>query len=192
MAIDDPMAFVPALLEFGFGGAVFAVVLFLLLKIWLPAYLAEKGKNLATKEDIGEITNSVETVKRQHAELLEALKTKNQLRLAGLDQRLRAHQEAYGLWREINGALDDPAIREIVVKCDEWWGKNCLYLEPAARSAFLLAFVGARDLEFYKSSADAAVLVPKTRREVNEAGGTIENAVALPQLNELERAKRAA
>jgi hypothetical protein len=38
----------------------------LLLRKYLPAYLTEKGKNLATKEDIEEITRTVESVKTAH------------------------------------------------------------------------------------------------------------------------------
>ncbi|HYM23988.1 MAG TPA: hypothetical protein VEU08_12305 [Vicinamibacterales bacterium] len=32
------------------------------VRSFFPAYLSEKGKNLATKEDIAEITNKVEQV----------------------------------------------------------------------------------------------------------------------------------
>ena len=40
-----------------------AVVVSLLLNKFLPAYFLEKGKNLATKEDISQITEKVESVK---------------------------------------------------------------------------------------------------------------------------------
>jgi NADPH-dependent glutamate synthase beta subunit-like oxidoreductase len=56
-------------------------------------------------------------------------------------------QEAYKLWREINGAIGTHELQGVVAKCDAWWGENCLYLEPEGRAAFLAAFVGARDLE---------------------------------------------
>jgi len=42
---------------------------------YFPAYLAEKGKNLATREDIAEITQSIEQVKLTYASQLEATKT---------------------------------------------------------------------------------------------------------------------
>ncbi len=38
-------------------------VFYLLMKYTLPNYLKEKGKNIATKEDIAEITKKIETVK---------------------------------------------------------------------------------------------------------------------------------
>lgn len=48
--------------------------LWLVARKYLPTYAAEKGKNLATKEDIGEITRIVEAVKSQGATELELLR----------------------------------------------------------------------------------------------------------------------
>jgi hypothetical protein len=45
-----------------------------LLGAYLKSYGSEKGKNLATKEDIEEITRKVEGVKTQHAAQLESTK----------------------------------------------------------------------------------------------------------------------
>lgn len=42
-----------------------------LLKSYLPGYLSEKGKNLATKDDIAEITQRIEHVKNEYAKELE-------------------------------------------------------------------------------------------------------------------------
>lgn len=44
------------------------------LRSFFPSYLSEKGKNLATKEDIEEITEKVESVRTQHATSLEHLR----------------------------------------------------------------------------------------------------------------------
>src|SRR6267142_1938229 len=41
---------------------------------YLGSYLRQKGKNLATKEDVGNLTELVERVRSQHAERLEILK----------------------------------------------------------------------------------------------------------------------
>lgn len=46
----------------------------LLAKNYFPKYLSEKAKNLATKEDIEQITDKVESIKRQHAVELEKFK----------------------------------------------------------------------------------------------------------------------
>lgn len=42
-----------------------SVIISLILNKYLPSYFSEKGKNLATKEDIEEITSKVEKVKFQ-------------------------------------------------------------------------------------------------------------------------------
>ncbi len=47
----------------------------LFVKNYFSKYLSEKAKNLATKEDIGQITDQVESIKRQHAVELEKIKT---------------------------------------------------------------------------------------------------------------------
>jgi hypothetical protein len=61
---------------FGFLGFV---ILALIVKNFFPSYLAEKGKNLAQKEDIGKITDLVETVRTQHAKQIEEVRHQNQL-----------------------------------------------------------------------------------------------------------------
>lgn len=63
-------------------------VLALLATRYLPSYIKEKGKNLATKEDIASITNEIEKVRSQYAENIEALK-------ASLGSRTHMHQVRY-------------------------------------------------------------------------------------------------
>jgi hypothetical protein len=46
----------------------------LLLRSYLPSYFQQKGENLATKEDIKEITEKVEAVKAEYARQLELYK----------------------------------------------------------------------------------------------------------------------
>ena len=50
------------------------VAIGLLLRRFLPSYLSEKGKNLATKEDVGEITARIEEVKARYALEVEIAK----------------------------------------------------------------------------------------------------------------------
>jgi hypothetical protein len=52
MSPEEIQSVVNILLRYGFGGIVAGLVVFLLVKHFLPGYLSEKGKNLATKEDI--------------------------------------------------------------------------------------------------------------------------------------------
>lgn len=55
------------------------VVAMFLLQYYLPSYIKEKGKNLATREDIHEITRQIESAKIEYSRELEGLK--NQLNL---------------------------------------------------------------------------------------------------------------
>lgn len=64
----------------------FLYLLFFLPKSFLNAYIKEKGANLATKEDIGEITNTVETIKLS-----------NQKELAELSATLKERQHVFAI-----------------------------------------------------------------------------------------------
>lgn len=172
------------ILGYAVEGSVAGVIVFLLIKNFLPGYLSQKGKNLANSEDIEEITNKIEDIKTQNQTLLEGYKAKHQLRLAALDKRLEAHQQAFSLWRQLNGSLGQPEyLKEIVRTCDKWWGDNSLYLEPDSREAFLKAWVSARDMEYYQGTGDAS-LIQDAHKQLNAAGAIITRAVELPPLNE--------
>src|SRR5271165_6176359 len=118
------------------SGVVTALAIWLLFKRFFASYLDEKGKNLATKEDIASITHKVESVRFDYSALLEQMKARHQLRLAALDRRLAVHQEAFTHWRELYTA-EAPNMDEVANKCRTWWNHNCLYLEPKVREAFL-------------------------------------------------------
>ena len=51
----------------GVGAVLGAGIVYFFIKSFLPTYLSEKGKNLATKEDIASITDKVESVKTDYA-----------------------------------------------------------------------------------------------------------------------------
>lgn len=53
---------------------IFIAFIYYYLKNTLPSYLKEKSKNLATKEDIEEITNKVESIKHDYNRQLEEFK----------------------------------------------------------------------------------------------------------------------
>lgn len=70
---------------------IFAFVLGLIVRNYLPSYFNEKGKNLATKEDITEITTQVEQVKYSYNSELENTKISLQKTLEELKSTL-SHQ----------------------------------------------------------------------------------------------------
>jgi hypothetical protein len=72
-----------------------------LLKSYFPSYFAEKGKNLATKEDFGKITAEVERVRLVYAKDLENTKNDLQERLEAIKHRLTLTAEASKQYQSI-------------------------------------------------------------------------------------------
>ena len=79
----------------GIGAILGAGVIYLFIKSFLPTYLSEKGKNLATKEDIASITDKVESVKTAYATVIEELRNNNQLKLAEIEREKNIKKEVY-------------------------------------------------------------------------------------------------
>ena len=129
-------------------------------------YLNKKGENLATKEDIAEITDKVEQAKFPHTVRREQTKLNHQLRLAALDQRLKAHQEAYALWWRLMGVVHDKeSIDEVIMECQDWWVNNNLYLEAEARQAFSIAYHSASTYCQIYTELREADAIERQRRE---------------------------
>jgi hypothetical protein len=67
------------------------LIIGLLAKKYLPSYLQQKGRNLATMEDIKEITDKIESVKTQYTKSIEELKAdlsiRNEQKLRILEKR---------------------------------------------------------------------------------------------------------
>jgi hypothetical protein len=88
-------------------------LLFLALKNILPAYLSERGKNLATKKDIEEITRKVEVVKAEVSLGVESFKLALNKELHGFStqfsrldgQRATGIMEIHGLMCDIEQSL---------------------------------------------------------------------------------------
>jgi hypothetical protein len=162
-----------------------------MVSIGLKAYAGKKGENLATKEDIGEITQIVKRIETDHAAEPELLKGRQQLRMAAIEKRLQAHQEAFTHWRKLLYSLDRDEAPSVVEECHAWWLKNCLYLEPSARTAFEHAYVSATRFIEEKDERDPSVLDQILIREFHEvwtAGNAILTAVELPPMSEKEAA----
>lgn len=188
-------------MEWNIGLEVLEIVLLVSFGLFMKhmySYFKQKGNNLATLEDIGEITNKIEKVKSEYTERLENLSHQNkliieqgsrrhQLRLAALDKRLEAHQEAYYLWRElIHTAHDRSKIFEVVLKCQEWWEKNCLFLDATVREAFNKAYVAANTHKDFVDSHSNPDLVRDNWAIIKNAGEVIVKAVELPPIAEGE------
>lgn len=172
---------------YGFEGLIAGLVVFFLLKFFLPGYLSKKGKNLATREDIASINDEIERVRAQYSIVLEELKNKNQLRLVAIDHWLEAHQEAFVLWRKlISYALTDE-IGKVVLECQDWWEKNCLYLESAVRESFSDSYSAAHTHNAILQNRNNSERVQENWNRIIKSGDNILQAAQLPALTAVEK-----
>ena len=145
----------------------------------LQAYFKRKGENLAAKEDGPHITRGIEGVKHEFA-------VQHALRFAAIDRRLQAHQEAFCLWRRLLEAISDDAGRgKLVLECQDWYRKNCLYLEKDAREAFSIAYSSAGILSQFQDTRSNDSVV-SLRKDILNAGKVIAETVSLPGLTVVE------
>jgi len=170
------------------GAAVGAVLFGTFGRKFLDSYLSEKGKNLATREDIEKVTDQIEAIKAQYALLIEETRSRNQMRLAAVDKRLQAHQEAYSLWRKLVAHVHNEEIGEVVLECQTWWDQNCLYLSESSRDAFHTAYSYAFNHKSILADRSNAELAVENFEFIMKAGPMIVEDVALPSLGESESA----
>lgn len=169
--------------------AIFAVLVWF-FRSYIGNYLMKKAENLATKEDIEIITRLQEDVKAEFALLLETQRTEARLRLAVIERRFQAHQEAHTLWLELFHNVHSKDNPSVVMKCQEWWEKNSLYLDPKPRAAFPQAYKAAFNHPgFVRNSRnkESVKLINKNWQQIIDAGPIIEAAVNLPSLDSSER-----
>jgi len=88
------VAFILSILNF-----LLILIGWLFVKHHLPSYLMEKGKNLATKEDIELITHKVESIRTQYAADMERLKSSLTLTVQLLEKRRQVYEEIAQLMR---------------------------------------------------------------------------------------------
>lgn len=110
-----------------------------------------------------------------------------QLRLAALDKRIQAHQDAYAKWQSLRFTnRPSKEYNELILHCQDWWNNNCLYLTAEAREAFKKAYIAA---EYFALPASLQAGRESTQKDVevlNCAGEIIVKGVYLPSIGELE------
>ncbi len=174
-------------------GEVFRTILIYLfgaISGFFLTYFQEKAKNRAIREDIGRITEVIEKAKQsiihQNNLVLEEIRGRHQLRLAALDRRLQAHQEAFTLWRELLSKVYKEEIGDFVIKCQDWWNKNCLYLSSEARAAFRTAYQSAFDHKDFLIDRSNTELIRENWKRIEFTGEAIVRGAELPPLGEKE------
>ncbi|HDR9036962.1 hypothetical protein L0Z31_09385 [Burkholderia vietnamiensis] len=113
-------------------GVLAGAGIILLAQEFLPGYFRKKGENLATKEDIAEITRRQEEIKHQFAEIIEVSKQRHSLRTLVADKRMDAHQQAF---KKVKGLLSARDNQSVIDDCKAWMDDYCLYLALGARQA---------------------------------------------------------
>jgi hypothetical protein len=159
-----------------------------LLKSYLSSYVEEKGKNLATKEDVGAITREVERVRHDYSALLEQMKARNQLRMAALDKRLQVHQEAFTNWRRVYMSEPDQFEAEIK-RCRDWWNLNCIYLEPKVRDGYLDALNHEYVYRARRTGGDFAAALSDHMGRMFAFPNLLFEAIQLPPLTGIEKSE---
>jgi hypothetical protein len=185
---------------YGAGSMLAGYLIFLFTRRYLPSYAAENGKNLATNEDIKEITEKIEGVKaafdverqaREHQSrlFLQTQDFTHRMRLAALDRRLQAHQEAYTQLARLvpeevvrGERMNESELMDQVKRCIWWWEENCLYLSESARMAFTRGYLAAAELPAITQAAQAerGKRLGATVNTIVECLRTISESVALP------------
>jgi len=163
------------------GSVAGGVVAALVIRFW-GSYVQEKGKNLATKQDIADITREIEEAKQPFFELQEQIKGFHQLRFAAIDRRLQAHQEAFTLWRKLLATAHTKDAGRTAMECQTWWERHCLYLEPTVRQAFVAAYNAAGEHRLYLEDRSNPDVVRENWRTITQFPAILFAAVQLPTL----------
>ncbi|MDS1141726.1 hypothetical protein RE432_14895 [Pusillimonas sp. SM2304] len=161
--------------------------------LFFRSFIEQRGKNTADLLDRINLTQAEAIAKQpyeqENARLAAELAASNQLRFAGMDRRLQAHQEAFKLFKQLWRAhyyhKHDVAEQELflnttVLACQNWWDANCLYLEPTPREAFRIAFSSVGSPEEFRNSDHGQEKIYAALVDLNNS---IQLAVQLPPIN---------
>lgn len=112
--------------------------------------------------------------------------------LAALDQKIKAHQEAFDLCWDLPSCahnLTKSEAQKHLENCKNWYRKNCLYLEPEARKAFYTAYQNAQSYDLYLQAWRATNNVDNLKikwDEITSAITTIESNISQPLIKPAE------
>jgi hypothetical protein len=167
--------------------SIFIIGLIVLIASYLGSYIRKKGQNLATKEDISEITEKIEGIRADYAKQIENHSHHNRLKMAALDKRLQAHQQAYTLWLQLRRSVHhkDKNI-DMVIKCQKWWEENCLYLDMKSKTAFISSIHAVALHPDLTGGQATTGEVKENWKYINECGEILIRGAGLPSFGENE------
>lgn len=131
---------------------------------YFGAHLAEKGKNRATKEDIGEITKAVEIAKSEFSKQLEDLKAHHQLRMVAAERRIQAHQTAFQIGSQIYQRIHnfpDNEWEATVQNAVHFYEAHALFLGTQTRKAFIKTVNSAKTFRALKQASGQTFIYGK-------------------------------
>jgi hypothetical protein len=125
----------------------------------------------------------LEDLSHQNRLILEQSSRRHQLRMAALERRIEVHQQGYTLWVKLVGSVyREEQLGSVVIECQDWWQRHCLYLDGAGREAFRDAYMAAtHHHDLVKAREDAQVL-RENWATIMRAGELIVTAVELPSI----------
>lgn len=177
MVLDYTLVWLASLLGAGIG-------------TWVTSYFSEKGKNLATKEDIAGITRSVEEVKNEYNLLIEEIRSRNSLKMAAIDKRLEVHQQAYTYWNEIVSVhKQEQLLDSIIVRAQSHYNLNCLYLDATVSKEYHdMLYWASHYHDILRECKEGDETALQQRKDflalLKSIGNLIRMAVSLPSINE--------
>jgi hypothetical protein len=118
--------------------------------------------------------------------LMSAYERHHQLRMAALEKRVQAHQEAFALWAKLCNSLRKPEFDEVYKECQDWWYGNCIYLEDEVRKAFRDTYLDARGFNSLADTGVASDVLREYFARIESLGNMILRAISLPPIRELE------
>lgn len=163
------------------------------LRHYFGGYLDKKAENLATKEDIGDITKIVESIKHENDKVLshwqEQLKSATTLRFLAAERRFQAHQDAYRYAIQMKQMAFTEDYEERQKASADWgdfWQRNCLYLDENVRSAFSEAAMASAEhtvwLRMGREIPEGRKYVSTNMQKMDHLLEVIPKAVSLPAI----------
>jgi hypothetical protein len=179
---------------------VYLAVMVAIAKWFFGSYLGKKGENLATREDVKELTRLVEDVKSAFAAKFETLAQANRallqqneqrhdLSMAALDKRLQVHQEAFARGFDLYFKTFDEQSAEVADRHLQWWRENCLYLSEDAAEAFMRACV-AMGMHRGLVGKIPQEQLEENWKSIDRVWEKIAQDVKLPKIGEMARGAR--
>lgn len=102
----------------------------LIVKHFLPSYFNQKGRNLATKEDIGKITKEIETVKTIYREKYDLSKTERKF-YNDMITHIQGFLVIIKRYELTNGLAKNSVTKKVVMETPELKDKYLNFIDSA-------------------------------------------------------------